>query len=54
MGRYTGPVERLSRREGVELYLKGERALNQQQFEADVRPALQQNAPWVTLLSASN
>ena len=28
MGRYTGPVERLSRREGVELYLKGERALN--------------------------
>lgn len=28
MGRYTGPVEKLSRREGVELYLKGERALN--------------------------
>ena len=28
MGRYTGPVERLSRREGVELYLKGLRALN--------------------------
>jgi small subunit ribosomal protein S4 len=28
MGRYTGPVERLSRREGVELFLKGERALN--------------------------
>jgi small subunit ribosomal protein S4 len=28
MGRHTGPVERLSRREGVELYLKGERALN--------------------------
>lgn len=27
MGRYTGPVERLSRREGVELFLKGERAL---------------------------
>jgi small subunit ribosomal protein S4 len=27
MGRYTGPVERLSRREGVELGLKGERAL---------------------------
>jgi small subunit ribosomal protein S4 len=27
MGRYTGPVERLSRREGVELYLKGERAI---------------------------
>jgi small subunit ribosomal protein S4 len=27
MGRYTGPVEKLSRREGVELYLKGERAL---------------------------
>ena len=25
MGRYTGPGERLSRREGVELYLKGER-----------------------------
>jgi small subunit ribosomal protein S4 len=24
MGRYTGPVEKLSRREGVELYLKGE------------------------------
>ncbi len=28
MGRYTGPVERLSRREGVELHLKGARALN--------------------------
>ena len=28
MGRYTGPVERLSRREGVELYLKGLRAIN--------------------------
>ena len=28
MGRYTGPKEKLSRREGVELYLKGERALN--------------------------
>ena len=28
MGRYTGPVERLSRREGVELYLKGLRAHN--------------------------
>ncbi len=28
MGRHTGPVERLSRREGVELCLKGERALN--------------------------
>ena len=27
MGRYTGPVEKLSRREGVELHLKGERAL---------------------------
>jgi small subunit ribosomal protein S4 len=27
VGRYTGPVERLSRREGVELFLKGERAL---------------------------
>jgi small subunit ribosomal protein S4 len=27
MGRYTGPVERLSRREGVELHLKGERAI---------------------------
>jgi ribosomal protein S4 len=26
MGRSTGPVERLSRREGVELGLKGERA----------------------------
>jgi small subunit ribosomal protein S4 len=25
VGRYTGPVEKLSRREGVELYLKGER-----------------------------
>lgn len=25
MGRHTGPVEKLSRREGVELYLKGER-----------------------------
>jgi small subunit ribosomal protein S4 len=28
VGRHTGPVEKLSRREGVELYLKGERALN--------------------------
>jgi small subunit ribosomal protein S4 len=28
MGRHTGPVERLSRREGVELFLKVERALN--------------------------
>src|SRR6478735_7236128 len=28
MGRYTGPVEKLSRRAGVELFLKGERALN--------------------------
>src|SRR3954447_13722353 len=28
MGRYTAPVERRSRREGVELFLKGERALN--------------------------
>jgi small subunit ribosomal protein S4 len=28
VGRYTGPVERLSRREGVELYLKGLRAVN--------------------------
>jgi small subunit ribosomal protein S4 len=27
MGRYTGPVEKLSRREGIELYLKGERML---------------------------
>jgi len=27
MGRHTGPVEKLSRREGVELYLKGERML---------------------------
>ena len=27
MGRYTGPVEKLSRREGVELGLKGERLL---------------------------
>jgi hypothetical protein len=27
-GRHTGPVERLSRREGAELYLKGLRALN--------------------------
>jgi small subunit ribosomal protein S4 len=27
VGRYTGPVERLSRREGVDLSLKGERAL---------------------------
>jgi small subunit ribosomal protein S4 len=25
VGRYTGPVEKLSRREGVQLYLKGER-----------------------------
>lgn len=28
MGRYTGPVERLNRREGVDLELKGERRLN--------------------------
>lgn len=28
MGRYTGPKEKLSRREGVQLGLKGERALN--------------------------
>jgi small subunit ribosomal protein S4 len=28
VGRDTGPKEKLSRREGVELYLKGERALN--------------------------
>ena len=28
MGRHTGPVEKLSRREGVELFLKRERALN--------------------------
>jgi small subunit ribosomal protein S4 len=28
MGRHTGPVERLSRREGVDLELKGARALN--------------------------
>jgi small subunit ribosomal protein S4 len=28
VGRYTGPVERLSRREGVDLCLKGERRLN--------------------------
>lgn len=27
MGRYTGPTEKLSRREGVELFLKGERCL---------------------------
>ena len=27
MGRHTGPVEKLSRREGIELYLKGERML---------------------------
>ena len=27
MGRYTGPTEKLSRREGVELFLKGERLL---------------------------
>jgi len=27
MGRYTGPVERLSRREGVDLMLKGERRM---------------------------
>lgn len=27
MGRYRGPVEKLSRREGVQLYLKGERVL---------------------------
>jgi small subunit ribosomal protein S4 len=28
LGRYLGPVEKLSRREGVDLGLKGERALN--------------------------
>ena len=27
MGRHTGPVEKLSRREGVQLFLKGERVL---------------------------
>ena len=27
MGRHRGPVEKLSRREGVQLYLKGERVL---------------------------
>jgi small subunit ribosomal protein S4 len=27
MGRYRGPVEKLSRREGIQLYLKGERVL---------------------------
>ncbi len=29
MGRYTGPKERLSRREGVNLYLKGSRSFSQ-------------------------
>ncbi len=29
MGRYTGPKERLSRREGVELYLKGARSFSE-------------------------
>lgn len=29
MGRYTGPKERLSRREGVELHLKGERSFSE-------------------------
>ncbi len=28
MGRYTGPTDRLSRREGVNLFLKGERSYN--------------------------
>jgi small subunit ribosomal protein S4 len=28
LGRHTGPVEKLTRRAGVELFLKGERALN--------------------------
>src|ERR1700754_1931320 len=28
MGRHTGPAEKLSHRQGVELFLKGERALN--------------------------
>jgi small subunit ribosomal protein S4 len=29
MGRYTGPKEKLSRREGVNLFLKGERSFSQ-------------------------
>lgn len=29
MGRYTGPKERLSRREGVELHLKGSRSFSE-------------------------
>ncbi len=29
MGRYTGPKERLSRREGVELFLKGTRSFSE-------------------------
>ena len=28
MGRYTGPTDRLSRREGINLMLKGARSLN--------------------------
>ncbi|MCK5114130.1 MAG: 30S ribosomal protein S4, partial [Phycisphaerae bacterium] len=28
MGRYTGPTDRLSRREGINLMLKGERSIN--------------------------
>ena len=28
MGRYTGPTDRLSRREGINLFLKGERSYN--------------------------
>lgn len=28
MGRYTGPKEKLSRREGVNLHLKGERSFS--------------------------
>ena len=28
MGRYTGPTDRISRREGVNLFLKGERSYN--------------------------
>ena len=33
MGRHTGPVEKLSRREGIELYLKGERMLGKSGIE---------------------
>src|SRR4051812_19273562 len=38
MGRYTGPVVRLNRREGVNLGLKGRRALSEKQEKRLTQP----------------